>query len=178
MNIKLWNTLLLGSALALTGFAAEKNENAEKISRADSKFLKEASEANQSEIKLGELAKERASSEEVKDFAEHMINDHRESQEQVTRLAEEKNVELPKKDMEDHTYRKLSKLSGAKFDDAYMDAMVKDHKKDVSEFEKACKKVQDQDVQSFANKTLPKLEEHLQKAKKLEERADKRENKA
>src|SRR5205085_2385123 len=65
---------------------------------------------------------------------------------------------------------KLSKLSGAEFDRAYMSMMVKDHKKDVKEFQDEANKGQDTDVKGFASTTLPTLQEHLRMAEDVNSR--------
>ena len=62
---------------------------------------------------------------------------------------------------------KLSAMSGADFDRAYAKMMLKDHEKDVSEFEKQSTKGTDPDVKAFASKTLPTLQEHLTMARAL-----------
>jgi putative membrane protein len=68
------------------------------------------------------------------------------------------------------TKDKLSKLSGADFDRQYMEMMVKDHVKDVKEFEEASTKAKDADVKAWAAKTLPTLREHLQMARDVNSR--------
>ena len=60
---------------------------------------------------------------------------------------------------------RLSKLSGAEFDRTYVDEMVKDHRKDVKEFQREADKAKDPDVKSWASKTLPTLQDHLTNAK-------------
>lgn len=65
---------------------------------------------------------------------------------------------------------KLSSLSGDAFDREYMNMMVKDHEKDVKEFEKVSTKAKDADVRAFAAKTLPTLREHLQQARDIQSR--------
>ena len=64
--------------------------------------------------------------------------------------------------MQKHDTAKLAKLSGAEFDKAYIDMMVKDHKKDVAEFEKESKGAKDSDLKSWASTTLPTLQDHLE----------------
>ncbi len=59
---------------------------------------------------------------------------------------------------------KMSKLTGDAFDRVYMADMLKDHQKDVAEFRKESKFGKDADIQGFATKTLPTLEEHLKMA--------------
>jgi putative membrane protein len=60
---------------------------------------------------------------------------------------------------------KMSALSGAEFDRKYMDAMVKDHEKDVAAFERVSTMGSDADLKAWAAKTLPTLREHLQLAR-------------
>jgi putative membrane protein len=55
---------------------------------------------------------------------------------------------------------KLSGLSGAEFDKAYMEEMLKDHKKDISAFQEEAQQGKDPEVKNWAEKTLPTLQEH------------------
>jgi putative membrane protein len=65
---------------------------------------------------------------------------------------------------------KLGGLSGDAFDRAYIDLMVKDHEKDVKEFEKQSTKAKDPDLRAWAAKTLPTLREHLQQVRDIQTR--------
>jgi putative membrane protein len=65
---------------------------------------------------------------------------------------------------------KLAGLSGADFDRAYVNMMVKDHEKDVKEFEKASAKAKDPDVRAWATSTLPTLRDHLQQIRDIQSR--------
>jgi putative membrane protein len=69
---------------------------------------------------------------------------------------------------ETSTVEHLQKLSGADFDKAYVSDMLRDHKKDVKEFEKASQDLSDPDLKAFAAKTLPTLQEHLSMVQNLE----------
>jgi predicted outer membrane protein len=62
---------------------------------------------------------------------------------------------------------KLSGLSGEEFDQAYMQAMVKDHAKTIALFESQIKKGQNTEVVTFAKSGLPMIREHYQKAQAL-----------
>lgn len=55
-------------------------------------------------------------------------------------------------------------MSGDAFDKAYMADMVKDHKKDIADFQKESSNGQDSDVKQFASQTLPTLQDHLKQA--------------
>jgi putative membrane protein len=134
---------------------------------ADSRFIMHAAEDNLAEVQLGKLAQERASSDDVKKFGERMATDHQKAYDEIKQIADSKSVTVPsdltgraKKD-----YDRLSKLSGAAFDRAYMKMMVRDHNKDVKAFERESSRAKDADVRDWASKTLPTLKDHQQLAK-------------
>ncbi len=54
------------------------------------------------------------------------------------------------------------------FDRAYISLMVKDHKEDIDDFNKAAKDGNDGDVRSLAQNTLPMLQKHLDSAQSLD----------
>lgn len=119
------------------------------------------------EVELGQLAQQKAQAVSVKDFGTRMVTDHSKANDELKALAAQKNLQYPTE--LEHKQRsmvdKLAKLSGSDFDKKYMKMMVKDHTKDVKEFHKAVKKVKDADLNAWAAKTLPTLEQHLQQAK-------------
>jgi putative membrane protein len=120
------------------------------------------------EVKLGELAEQNAHSDAVKSFGKRMRDDHSKANGELEDLAAKKNVTLPKgiDAKSKATYDRLSKLKGAEFDRAYMNAMLQDHRHDVAEFQSAAKS-SDPDVQAFASKTLPTLRSHLDEAQQI-----------
>jgi putative membrane protein len=140
-----------------------------KTAMADTKFMKEAAEGGMAEVALGQLATEKASSSDVKKFGQRMVDDHNKANDELKQLASQKNVALPKdlSAKDKATKAALEKLSGQQFDQAYMKDMVKDHKKDVSDFRRESKSAQDPDVKNFAVQTLPTLEDHLKQAESI-----------
>jgi uncharacterized protein (DUF305 family) len=102
----------------------------------------------------------------VKQFAQRMVTDHGKANDELKSIASGKGVTLPTaldKQHQSHS-EKLQRLKGPEFDREYMKHMVDDHKKAVADFEKASKSAKDNDVKSFASKTLPTLQEHLKMA--------------
>lgn len=136
---------------------------------ADARFLKAAAQGGMAEVELGQLAVEKASSNDVKKFGQHMVDDHSKANDQLKQLAAQKHVDLPQgPSVKDKAIKtKLERLAGPEFDHAYMEDMVKDHKKDVAEFEKESKAASDPDIKSFASETLPTLQGHLKQAQSL-----------
>jgi putative membrane protein len=136
------------------------------------KFTTEAAMGGIYEVEAGQLAATKASSQEVKSFAQRMVTDHGKANEELKRIAASKNMQLPTQiDRKQRSeLDRLGKLSGSEFDRAYMQHMVQDHEKDVAEFRKAAKELQDADLKEFASSSLPTLEGHLRMA---EQTADK-----
>jgi len=140
---------------------------------ADIEFVLDAAKGGMAEVELGRLAAERAKSDEVKKFAQRMVDDHTKAGDQLKSIAESKGIKLPvEMDAQDRALmNRLQKLNGAAFDRAYMQVMVSDHVKDVNEFRKEANTGRDPKVKSFASSTLPTLEEHLQHARQARQAA-------
>jgi putative membrane protein len=139
------------------------------VGPADQKFMMEAAQGGMMEVQLAQLAQQKASSEEVKEFAKTLEQDHSKANDELKALAQQKNVSLPTEIGAKHQSEvaKLQNMSGEQFDRAYMKMMVDDHKKDVSKFQKESDRAMDSHVKEFAAKTLPTLQSHLQKAQEL-----------
>ena len=141
----------------------------------DTSFVTKAAQGGMAEVKLGKLATEKASSPDVKTFGQQMVDDHSKANDELKSLASKKGLTLPTDvDAKDQaTYDRLSKLSGAEFDKAYMADMVSDHKTDVAEFRRESQRGSDPDVKAWAAKTLPTLEHHLQLAQSTDAKVKK-----
>jgi putative membrane protein len=139
------------------------------MSTADEHFVKKAAQGGMAEVELGELAQQKAASPEVKRFAQRMVTDHTKANDELKQVASEKNITLPQSlDAKDEaTKKKLSALSGEQFDRAYMNDMVNDHTKDVSEFKQESTSAKDPAIKNFAASTLPTLEDHLKEARQI-----------
>ena len=140
-----------------------------KLAPADRQFIKKAAEGGLAEVQLGQLATEKADSQDVKQFGQRMVDDHTKANDQLKQVASQKGVTVPDKlsPKDAATKARLEKLSGKAFDRAYMRDMVMDHTKDVSEFRMESKNAKDPDVKNFASQTLPTLQDHLKEAKSI-----------
>jgi len=159
-----------GTTAAATTTGSMTNQ-ASTLSSGDRKFIEKAAEGGMAEVKLGQLAAQKAGADQVKQFGQRMVDDHGKANDQLKQLASTKGVTLPA-DLDKSTqreYDKLSKLSGPDFDREYMKHMVSDHKKDVSEFKSEANKAKDADLKQFASSTLPTLQEHLNLAQSAEQ---------
>jgi putative membrane protein len=179
-NIVNNNVLLAGAAALALVFAgtavaqgqkpsANKTEQQSKPAThrmSDSEFVQRANWANLAEVKLGNLAEQKATSKTIKDFGKRMVTDHSKAEDNLKSAAAKDNITLPSQlDARDQaTFDRLSKLSGTAFDRAYARDMVRDHAADVAEFRHEATDGKDAAIKGFASQTLPTLEDHLKEA--------------
>jgi putative membrane protein len=130
----------------------------------DKAFVRDALQGGLAEVNLGQLAVQKGSSEDVKQFGQKMVDDHTKLGTAMSQVALQEGVKPPnglsKKDKE--LIAKLQGLSGPQFDDAYIKAMVKDHKKDESAFKTEAEQAQDPAVRQIAQQGEPVIASHLQ----------------
>jgi putative membrane protein len=161
--------LAAGFVFALGGTIAAQTTDA-KTSAADVKFAKEAAMGGMMEVDLGKVAVQKASNAKVKEFGQRMADDHSKAADQLKSIAAKENITLPTELDAKHKAMvdKMSSLSGAEFDRAYMADMVKDHQHDVADFQKESTSGSDDTLKAWAGKTLPTLQEHLRIAKETD----------
>jgi putative membrane protein len=143
------------------------------ITGGDRDFLDEQIAMGEAEIELGRLAQERGTHADVKEFGEMMVRDHRAAGDQLKAIAQKANVQTSRSTdaHKDHNeFREdLAKLSGRDFDRRYIDRMVEDHEEAVKDLEDKAEKSDHTDVKQWASSTLPKVRQHLERAKSIKE---------
>lgn len=134
------------------------------------KFVMEAANGGMMEVHLGQIAAQKASSPQVKDFGNLMVKDHSDANQKLKSAVSGLQVTIPSTMDKDHMDKmdKLTNKTGKDFDKAYVDMMVQDHRKDVAEFEDAAKNVTDPSVKSWVTATLPVLKQHLTKIENIQ----------
>jgi putative membrane protein len=169
-------TILAICFMAGTFCLSAQNTTAKEVDKKDMDFAKEAAEGGMLEVKLGQLAGSKGSSQEVKDLGKKMVSDHTKINDELKALAAKKNIKLPAEISKagQNNYDKLMKKTGEDFDKAYCDLMIKDHEKDISKFKQESEKGEDPDLKSWAAKTLPTLEKHLELAKEANDKMAKK----
>lgn len=138
------------------------------LASADRAFIQTAAKGGMAEVALGELAGTHAKTDEVK-FGKRMVADHGKANQGLTQLARDKAIEPPKEmdRTQKSVHDRLAKLTGEAFDRAYVEEMVKDHRHDVKEFERASGRAKDQDLKAWIDKTLPTLRDHLREIENI-----------
>jgi putative membrane protein len=154
--------------LAALFIAAPAFAQGKKMDAKDSRTLTHLIQANLAEVQTGKLAERKAQDQQVKDFGKRMADDHGKLLSQLQDLAQQKGVKAPDSPSakDQATMKKLE--SSKDFDQAYMQDMVKDHRKDVKEIKKVAQEAKDPDLKAAAQKAAPILEAHLKMAQGME----------
>ncbi len=135
----------------------------------DADFVSTATGAFLAEINLGRLAAENAANADVKQFGQHMADDHTKALEELDKAADKAGI-APAQAMDakhKDLFAKLSNLRGADFDKEYVPSQVAGHKDAVALFEAESKSGKNDDLKALAGKMLPMLQHHLEMAQKL-----------
>ena len=187
----------IANSTANGGATTDTAGTAGSISSGDRNFVNDQLSGGMAEIQLATLARDHAANPEVKQYADMIISDHTKAGDQLKQIAstnaipQQPQIDKKHQDLMD----KLSKLQGSDFDRAYIDAMVDDHKDDVSavrsrvdedrtvkdkvegknpENPGAVKPKTSDDrvtmsVNQWAADTLPTLEHHLDRAQQIKD---------
>lgn len=150
----------------------ERSEAATKrkdVHTADANFLAQAANGGITELELGKLAIQKASSPQVKEFAQMMVNDHTKANNELKALADQMKIRIPAglSDQNRLKIETITKNDGKNFDREYMLAMVKDHKITTEIFQSEVHDGNDSLIKAYASKTLPVLMHHREMAEKL-----------
>jgi putative membrane protein len=128
------------------------------LSEKDKTFMKKAAKGGMMEVAMGQVAEQKAQSDDVKSFGKRMVTDHGKANDELKSIASKKGFQLPSKE---HSVKWTS-------DKAYIDMMVQDHEKDLAEFKEEASSGTDSDVKKFADDTAKMVQEHLDLAKETQ----------
>lgn len=138
-------------------------------SPADKTFAMKVAQGGLAEVQDGQLASQRATSPQVKQFGQQMVTDHSQANQDLQQIAQQENLTLPTQPSaaEKSEDRRLNAATGADFDKSYVSAEVKDHQQDVAAFQREAQSGKDPALKGFAQKYLPVIRQHLQMAQAL-----------
>jgi putative membrane protein len=130
----------------------------------DKMFVENALKGGMAEVQLGQLALQKSSNDDVKQFAQKMVDDHTKMGDEMKPIAQQIGVKVPdgpsKKDKK--TIAELQTLNGDAFDQAYIKDMVKDHKTDLNDFKTEAQDGSNPAVKQAASEGAQVIGQHLQ----------------
>jgi putative membrane protein len=151
---------ILAVGLAMAAFPALSD---------DAAFLRTLAENGRAEVQSSELAANKATSDEVREFAKMLVKDHGAANQKVANLARAKGVALPEAlgTEKAEMMKSLASQSGARFDQEYLAHMTKAHEKSVKLLQSEVAGSGSADTRALAQELLPTVEHHLHEAHRL-----------
>lgn len=133
-------------------------------------FVDKVAMQNYAEIQTSKLALEKGQSQEVNDFAQRMIEDHRTANEELKKMAQEENIQVPDDAalMDQGKAMMLKLREGENFDEGYINNQVAAHEETIKVFEEASKTLENEEMKNWAEGELSTLREHYEQAKQLQ----------
>ena len=145
--------------------AQKDNAKPQDITASD--FVKRAAESNMFEIRSSQQALERSDNEQVKSFAQRLMNDHRAATTTLQNAAVHQNAPSELDQAHQNMLQRLKQASDQNFDRRFLQMQVNAHRKAIQLFDDFASSGEDEQLQNFAEDTTPKLEAHLRRAQQL-----------
>ena len=156
--------VVFGSALALSlGGAPVVQAAGSPMSEADKAFVGKVSQGGMYEVELGKVAEKQGATQDIRDQGNTEVHDHTLVGDKLKGIVTGAGMEFPSKLNPEFQARldKISALSGAKFDVAYIEDMKKIHAADGAAFAKEAKSGTNPDLKAFAAETHAIVERHI-----------------
>lgn len=131
---------------------------------ADQSFVTKTLSNSAAEGEMSQLAAQKSSSPDVKQYGQKMVKIHSELSQQLQPVAKMLGVKSDQKPSkkDKKAIEQLKTLNGSAFDQAYIKAMVNDQKHDVKSFKDEESAAQSPTVKKAAQMDEPVLSQHLQ----------------
>lgn len=168
-------TVAFGLALALSaggsGAHAQANSAAAAASNAASNFVAQANLGAPFQIDSGRIAEQKATTANIRDYAHLMVTSHGPVVADLNAILQRRHIAAPPETLLQGAYdamiASLKADTGAALDRDYVEGQVDYQKGNAALFRYEIQNGADPDLEAFAQRTLPKIEDHLQLALKL-----------
>jgi putative membrane protein len=181
---------MLGFALALLALAAGPgkadeqpksviamaSQTASAWSPVDFNFVAQANLGAPFQIASGRIAEEKATNANIRDYAHRMVVSHKPVVDALDAILQRERVTAPPNTLLQGAYNamiaSLKADRAATFDRDYVEGQLDYQKGNAALFRYEIQNGTDPDLKEFAQHTLPKIEDHLQRALKLAKSAE------
>lgn len=153
----------------ITTIDSTKGVSASATTIPDEDFAMKAGMGGMTEVALGKLALTKTSNNDIKKFAQMMVDDHGKANDELKQITQKKNINLPAAVDAKHQAKidSLGNLSGTGFDAAFVSLMVDGHEKTLTLMQDEAANGKDADLKAFAAKTAPVVKMHLDAINKI-----------
>ena len=154
--------VLMGSAATAQSNQKTSGGITNVVTNVDKRFMTKAAEGNIAEVMTGELALKKSKNERVRTIAQMLIKDHSQGLTDLKQVASKNGFPLPNAPnaRQKAVYNRLSRLSGAAFDKAFLAVQVKAHVDTITLFQMETSSGRDGEAVLYAREYLPGIQHH------------------
>jgi putative membrane protein len=168
-----WIALSLAATLAALTLAPwPVPARAAELHIEDTVFLLYATELDRTQVRLGQLASDKAQDEQVRQFARRMIDYHEQSNDRLTQIARQYGIEPPQgiSPVAQRMQDSLQRLSGPRFDEEYIAGQVISNYSAHYFYRREERHGLNRQVQREADQQAEHLREHRREAQRIARR--------
>lgn len=134
------------------------------LTASDTAFVRNQLEENATEIAAAQMALQHSQDQNVRNFAEKMINDHTYADNMLLPIAQPRGIQTPTVLNPEHQAMldSWAHLEGPAFDRAYIDAVVRWHGAMINQLNDQIANGQSQQINAWAVNTKPIVQQHYQ----------------
>ncbi len=150
--------------------AAGTNQDQVNFERMDAQdFVRNTLENDTAQVRLSQLAEQKSTSPDVKQFGEQMVKVHTELDHQFQPAAKQLGVDEPKgpSKKEKKEIAKMEALSGQEFETAYLQAMAREQQQTLKLFHKEAQNTANQALAQAARQDAQVLDQNFQILEKI-----------
>jgi putative membrane protein len=135
----------------------------------DKRFVKSVAFSSLVEMEAGKLSLEKTDDSAIQSFGRLLVNEHKQLAKDLKEVVAQRDVEFPTTLDNAHKNKiaHLSTKSGRAFEMAFIKLMIDNHTASLRLYDEAGAHAKDVHIQSFANKNIPIIREHLRIANQL-----------
>lgn len=139
------------------------------VAASPAEFVDEASAAGIAEIENSRMAIQKTTAVDINSYAVEVIKDYTDANRDLKGIAQKQGLKVAAEEdiLSKAKSMMLQVQEGASFDVAYAAHQVKTHEDAIALFRHQARQSTSPELKAFAHKYLPKLEMHLEMAKKL-----------
>ena len=139
------------------------------LGASDAAFINTAGTSDLGVLQEAQLAQKTSHNPKVVAFANKLMTDHTQLQDQLTKVATAKNVTLPTapSDLATQQISTLQSLKGRRFDHEFIADQLSDHQQLLQAYQAEAQSGTDPDVKTFASSGVPVIQSHLDTANAL-----------
>jgi len=138
----------------------------------DQEFVKSAAADNLFEIRLGEFIQQRVQDPQIKQFAQMLVQDHQQAQQQLKQAAQQAQIQVSEDlpQAKQAMLQEMQQKQGTDLETCFVFDQVGDHHKDLLKARYEAEKAQQPQIKQYAEQSVSTLRKHLREAEKLAER--------